>query len=291
MPARQPFTALCQTAAQSPLAGRADLHLHTHHSDGVYSPQQLVELARRAGLAAIALTDHDTLAGLPDAKAAAKGTGLEVISGAEITAEYAGHELHLLGYFVREDDAALTSALARIRQRRVERYEEMVRRLRAAGVALDAQDRPAGPAPDAVGRRHLAQWLVRAGKVATVREAFARYLKDGSPAAAPKWRLPVAEAIGLVRAAGGVASWAHPPAAAPFEHFAELRRLGLSAIEVEFADVSRARNRQLRDFAGKLGLAVSGGSDCHGPGPNEVGSCTISAAELERLRQATSSIL
>jgi predicted metal-dependent phosphoesterase TrpH len=178
----------------------------------------------------------------------------------------------------------LTSALAHIRERRVERYQEMVRRLRAAGVALDAQGRSTDPAPDAVGRRHLAEWLVRSGQVATVREAFARYLKDGLPAAAPKWRLPVAEAIGLVRAAGGVASWAHPPAATSFEQFAELRRLGLGAIEVEFADIRRARNRQLREFAAKLGLAVSGGSDCHGPGPREVGSCSISAEELERLR-------
>jgi predicted metal-dependent phosphoesterase TrpH len=287
MPARQPFTALCQTAARPRLTGRADLHLHTHHSDGAYSPQQVVEVARRAGLAAIALTDHDTLAGFSTATVAAKGTGVEIIPGAEITSGHGGQEMHLLAYFVRDDDEALTSALGHIRERRVERYQEMVQRLRAVGVVLDDEDRPTGPAPDAVGRRHLAEWLVRAGRVSTMREAFARYLKDGLPAAVPKWRLPVAEAIGLVRTAGGVASWAHPPAAAPFEQFAELRRLGLGAIEVEFADVSRARSRQLRKFAAELDLAVSGGSDCHGPGPHEVGSCTISAEELLRLRNAS----
>jgi predicted metal-dependent phosphoesterase TrpH len=152
---------------------------------------------------------------------------------------------------------------------------------------LNEEDALAGRAPDALGRRHLAEWLVRSGQVASVREAFARYLKDGSPAAAPKWRLPIGEAIALVRDAGGVASWAHPPPAAPFEQFAELRQLGLGAIEIEYPDIRPARNKRLREWAAKLGLAVSGGSDCHGPGPREVGCCTISADELRRLRQLT----
>jgi predicted metal-dependent phosphoesterase TrpH len=284
MPARQPFTALCQAAARPRLAGRADLHLHTTHSDGAYTPQQVVDLARRSGLAAIAVTDHDTLAGIPAALAAA-GTGLEVIAGVEITTEYAGHELHLLAYFVRTDAGPLTAALATIRAHRVERYHEMVRRLRAGGVVLDDEGPQTVPAPDTLGRRHLAEWLVRSGQVASVREAFARYLKDGSPVAAPKWRLPVAEAISLVRAAGGVASWAHPPATASFEQLAELRRLGLAAVEVEYPEIRGARNRQLREQAANLGLAVSGGSDCHGPGPRTVGCTTVSGEELERLRR------
>ncbi len=284
MPARQPFTALCQAAARPRLAGRADLHLHTTHSDGTYTPQQVIELARRSGLAAIALTDHDTCAGVPAARAAA-GTDLEVIAGVEISTEHLGHELHLLAYFVRTDDGPLTAALATIRAHRVERYHEMVRRLRAGGVVLDDEGPQAGPVPDTLGRRHLAEWLVRSGQVATVREAFARYLKDGSPAAAPKRRLPVAEALALVRGAGGVSSWAHPPAAASLEQFAALRNLGLNAVEVEYPEHRGARTRQLRDFATKLGLAVSGGSDCHGPGPRAVGSTTISGEELERLRR------
>jgi predicted metal-dependent phosphoesterase TrpH len=285
MPARQPFTALCKTAAQPRLVGRADLHLHTSHSDGAYTPQQIVELARRAGLAAIALTDHDTLAGVPAAVAAGKGAGVEVIPGVEITCDHAGHDLHLLGYFVHADDGPLHSALAQIREHRVHRYHEMVRRLRAKGIVVEEEGRALSPAPDALGRRHLAERLVRSGQVATVREAFARYLKDGSPAAAPKWRLPAAQAIDLVRGAGGVASWAHPPAAAQFEQFAELRRVGLAAVEVEYPDFRRGRSQQLREYAAKLGLAVSGGSDCHGPGPRQVGSCTISTEELDRLRR------
>jgi predicted metal-dependent phosphoesterase TrpH len=142
----------------------------------------------------------------------------------------------------------------------------------------------AATAPDTLGRRHVAERLVRSGQVATVAEAFARYLKDGSPAAVPKWRLPVAEAISLVRGAGGVASWAHPAATAPFEQFAELRRLGLAALEAAYPEIRGSRNRRLREYAARLGMAVSGGSDCHGPGPRDVGSCTISGEELQRLQ-------
>src|SRR5581483_4026541 len=118
MPARQPFTALCQLAARGRHAGRADLHLHTTHSDGTYTPAQVVDLARRSGLAALAITDHDTLQGVPDARAAAAGSALEVIAGVEISAEYQDGELHLLGYFVRVDDVALRSALQRLRVHR-----------------------------------------------------------------------------------------------------------------------------------------------------------------------------
>jgi predicted metal-dependent phosphoesterase TrpH len=264
------------------LAGRADLHLHTPSSDGTYTPAQLVDLAGRAGLAAIAITDHDTLCGLQATRTAAAGTGLEVISGVEITTEHGENELHLLAYFVRPDHQPLNNALAQIRTHRIERFDEMVRRLKVRGVVIAEDD--GIPAPATLGRRHLAERLVRSGQVATVREAFARYLKDGSPAAAPKWRLPVAEAIDLVRASGGVTSWAHPPSGAPFEQFVELRRLGLQAIEAEYPATRRARNRQLREYAGKLGLAITGGSDCHGPGPRSVGCSTISSEELEQLR-------
>src|SRR5262245_1719613 len=129
MPARQPFTALCQLAARGRHAGRADLHLHTTRSDGTYTPAEVIDLARRSGLAAVAVTDHDTLGGVPPARAAAAGSGLEVVSGAEITSEYRGRELHLLAYFVALDDGPLNAALEAIRRHRVERFREMGERL------------------------------------------------------------------------------------------------------------------------------------------------------------------
>ncbi len=283
MPAGQPFTILCQQLAHGPKAGRADLHTHSTASDGTYSPAEVVELARRAGLSAVALTDHDTLAGLPEARAAAAGTGLEVIAGVEITCEFRGRELHLLGYFVDPCDPALAAALAGIRRGRAERFAAMIQRLRACGVSVDEAEM--GPVPESVGRRHLAQFLVEQGRVPTVREAFSRWLADGGPADVPKKRLDVAEALALVRQAGGVAAWAHPVYDGTYQELAELARLGLEAVEVDFPDLKRSRSAEWRSWAAQLGLAVTAGSDCHGPGRRTVGARTVSDAELAQLRQ------
>jgi hypothetical protein len=285
MPAGQPFTALCQLAARGPQAGRVDLHVHTTYSDGTYTPAQVVDLARRAGLAAVAVTDHDTLGGVPAAREAAAGSPLEIVAGVEITSEYRQRELHLLGYFVALDHAGLTAALEAIRRHRVERFREMIERLRGRGVSLEGEEQCVQGAPEALGRRHLAEMLVRARRVANVREAFVRYLGDRGDVAVPKKRLPVAEALALVRDAGGVAAWAHPPYDCTQEHLTELRDLGLGAVEVEYPDMRRSRGLELRGWAQRLGLAASGGSDCHGPGRRSVGSCTISAAEFTQLRQ------
>jgi hypothetical protein len=285
MPAQQPFTALCQAANRQRHAGRADLHLHTTHSDGTYTPAEVVDLARRCGLSAVAVTDHDTFGGVGPARAAAIGFHVEVIAGAEITAEFRGREMHLLAYFVAPNDQPLNAALAKIRRHRAERFGEMVERLRQCGVHLNSEERQAPAAPEALGRRHLAEMLVRAGQVRTVREAFTRYLGDNGRAAVPKKRLPAAEALALVRGAGGVAAWAHPPYDCTPDSLAELRALGLGAVEAEYPDVRPSRERQLREWAAALGLAVTGGSDCHGPGRRSVGACTVSAEELERLRR------
>ncbi len=281
MPARQPFTALCQNLARGPHAGRADLHLHTTASDGTYTPAEIVELARRCGLSAVAVTDHDTLAALPAARAAASGTDLEVIAAAEITSEYAGRELHLLAYFVDPDDGPLTAALAAIRVDRTHRFREMIERLRGRGVSVDGE----GEAPDALGRRHLAELMVKQGRVGSVREAFARYLGDKGEVVVPKKRRPAAEVLALVRGAGGVAAWAHPAYDCTQAALAELRAAGLGAVEVEYPDTRRGRALELRAWAAELGLAVSGGSDCHGPGRRSVGACTVSSEELGALRR------
>jgi predicted metal-dependent phosphoesterase TrpH len=284
MPARQPFTALCQLAARGRYAGRVDLHLHTTHSDGAYTPEQVVELARRAGLSAAAITDHDTLGGVASAQAAAAGSGVEIVAGVEITAEYQQRELHLLGYFVALDYAPLTEALEELRLHRAARFQEMIERLRQRGVSFTGEERHVQGAPEALGRRHLAEMLVRTRRVATVREAFQRYLGDRGGVAAPKKRLPVAEAIALVRAAGGVAAWAHPSYDGTWEQLVELRDFGMGAVEVEYPNLRRSRTLELRAWAERLGLAITGGSDCHGPGRRGVGSCTISAEEFARLR-------
>jgi predicted metal-dependent phosphoesterase TrpH len=290
MPAGQPFTALCRHAAASPATGRVDLHLHTTYSDGLYTPRQVVDIARRSGLSAIALTDHDTMGGLAEAQAASLGADLEVVCGVEISAELDGRELHLLGYFCDSEYKPLLDALERLARHRADRFNEMVERLRVCGVEFADAELPATVGAETLGRRHLAELLVKTRRAGTVREAFLRYLSDGGKIAVPKACLPVREAIALVRASGGAAGWAHPSYDCTEDSLRRLRDMGLGALEVVYPAHRASRERQLRDLANRLELAVTGGSDCHGPEPAGrcIGTCTIHRSELEVLRRATS---
>jgi predicted metal-dependent phosphoesterase TrpH len=289
MPQHQPFTSLCRAISANPSGGRADLHVHTTHSDGAYTPAEVVDLAKRSGLAAVAITDHDTLSGIAAARAVVR-PGPEVIAGVEISAESGGIEVHVLGYFFRPDDAALNANLERLRARRAERFREMIERLRKIGVWLDPAEIPQETETLALGRRHLADLLVKARRAGSVREAFARYLHDGGQAVVPKRRLSAREAIALVRGAGGVASWAHPSYDGARVLLEDLQSLGLQAVEVDFPGCKPGRTRHLRAWAAELGLAVTGGSDCHGPGPyrQAVGARGVTANELDMLRRLAS---
>jgi predicted metal-dependent phosphoesterase TrpH len=290
MPAGQPFTSLCQLLGRGPHAGRADLHLHTTYSDGSYTPAEIVDLASRCGLSAIAITDHDTFGGVTPARKAAAGSGVEVICASELSCEFHGRELHALAYFVDSENVQLTQALAQVRRDRADRFREIIERLRTCGVSIEGEGKscPACKEPEALGRRYLAELLVEQGAVGSVREAFQRYLGDGGRADVPKKRLPAAKALALIRGAGGVAAWAHPSYDCTRESLADLRGQGLGAIEVEYPETKPSRVRELRQWAADLGLAVTGGSDCHGPGRRSVGACTISADELSKLRSMAS---
>jgi predicted metal-dependent phosphoesterase TrpH len=287
MPARQPFTLLCQAASRPPHSGRADLHTHTTFSDGSYTPSEVVDLARRSGLAAVAITDHDTLGGIPEACRAALGTSVQVIPGVEVTADLAGREIHLLGYYVRIDDLPLLTALQRLEMHRLTRFWEMAERLRRCGLSLDEGDLRAEASGGAVGRRNLAAILVKGNQVGSIRDAFRRYLADDGKIALPKLRLPAEEAIRLVQNAGGVVSWAHPWEQGMRETLLALRAFGLQAVEAAYPAFKQSRVRELRSLAAELGLAITGGSDCHGPGQprRAIGTCGLSAAELQALAQ------
>jgi predicted metal-dependent phosphoesterase TrpH len=295
MPARQPFTALCQALARPAPRRQADLHLHTTHSDGTADPAGLLVAARGAGLQAIAVTDHDTLGGylaaidLPVPPSGA-WPALEIVPGVEITSSFLGREVHLLAYDVRPNDPSLAGALAELRVARVERFRAMAGRLAALGASVEGEALrllvDESPAAHTLGRRHLAGLLVQAGRARNVREAFQRYLHDGGRASVPKERLAADRALTLAHAAGGVVSLAHPPADWGREELAGLLQIGLDAVEVDFPSCRPARAVQLREWAAELGLAVSGGSDWHGPSATgkHVGACGVSLEELGRLR-------
>ena len=285
MPARQPFTSLCRSLAGVRRSARVDLHIHTVWSDGLYTPAQIVELARRSGLPAVAITDHDTLAAIPIARELA-GPDLEIIPGVEISTVHRGRELHLLAYFVEPGHGPLHEALEHLQHHRRTRFFAMADRLRTLGVPLADAVLQSAAAQGAMGRRHLANLLVAERKASSVREAFQRYLGDGGRVNVLKERLPTGEAIALVRAAGGVSSWAHPGADCTWEVVRELYNSGMRALEVDWPTVKPGRARELRAWACELRMAVTGGSDCHGPDEprRSVGICGITVEELDKLR-------
>jgi predicted metal-dependent phosphoesterase TrpH len=267
---------------------RVDLHLHTTFSDGLYTPEQLVDLARRSGLAAIAITDHDTVAGIASARQTADGTP-EIIPAIEMTARFRLMDMHILGYFIDPDNAALQSGLARLNQARLNRLREMIERLTARGVSFSDEDRAELERLPNPTRRHLADFLVTSKQVASRKQAFQHYLRDTRGPPIPKLGLPAQEAISLIRAAGGVAIWAHPAYDCKRKLLQELRALGLQGIEVEYPGYPPNRVKQLRQLAHEMNMLISGGSDCHGPGDyfRSVGARSITWQELTAIREAT----
>ncbi len=264
-----------------------DLHAHTTASDGALSPTALVELARREGIGVLGVTDHDTVAGLDEALAAGTRVGVEVIPGMEISCYYHRQEVHLLGYFVHHHGPALLEQLAAWREERLGRMRHMVERLRRYGIHLDADRLAARDAGASVGRPHVAQALVQDGHVATVEEAFDRFLAEGKPAYVPRQRVPVAQAILLVRKAGGLPVLAHPGIYHNDGMIADLVRDGLAGIEVLHRDHNEAAVERYRRLAARYDLACTGGSDFHGLAaatPQRLGQPNLPQADLEALR-------
>lgn len=286
MPRRSPYTLAAGRLAQLAAPARADLHSHTTASDGEYTASQVVALARQAGLRAVAVTDHDTLAGVAEARAAA-GDAIELVPGVEISTGFAGREFHLLGYFVRTDHAGLSAALAAVCASRRERFRELVAGLREREVRVpEDRVRLIEEGTASLGRRHVATIVLASGAARTRTEAFHRFVNPIARKGPPKALVPIGDAIALVRAAGGVTSLAHPPSDLTEDQFADLRAAGLDALEVVYPWGRRSPAARLRETAARLGLAVSGGSDCHGPDPahRRIGSCAITSDELDALR-------
>ena len=270
--------------------GRADLHIHTTHSDGACSPCEVVQAAAGVKLAAMAITDHDSLSALAVARPEAERLGIELVSGIELTTEHDGRELHLLGYFFRPQDPALASTCDSMRIRRASRIEEMVDRVASLGLRVDLEAIRRTYPRATIGRRHLADWLARSGQVADRRAAFALYLGDGRAGDVPKPRVPIAEAISLIREAGGVAALAHPPYDLREQGLESLVAMGLAAIEVDGPGIAKSRRPRMAESARRLDLVPVGGSDFHAndrPG-RWVGSTTTPRESLERLRSLSS---
>jgi hypothetical protein len=263
---------------------RVDLHMHSTASDGSRAPSDVVAAAQAAGLTAIALTDHDTLAGITEARAAGDRAGVRVIAGVELSAvDAAGAEVHILGLHIARP-APLQDALDVFRIARRQRALEIVEKLNALGVAVtkEAVLEQAGEA--AIGRPHVARALVAGGFARDHREVFDRWLGAGRPAFVEKRRLSIAEAFALIHDGGGLAVIAHPGPDGTREKLAALAALGMDGVEVRHPGHSAADTARLAALAGDLELLPSGGSDWHGAGegPRVIGCMQVPAEWLER---------
>ena len=271
----------------TPAGGRrADLHAHTFFSDGLLSPEALVERAVERGLSALAVTDHDTVEGLGRSRLAA-GRQLELVPGIELSSAMDGLDLHILGYYLDPEHAPLRARLERFQDERRERAVRMMQRLEALGAPIDPESVFELAGPGVVGRPHVAGALLRAGHVASMDEAFKRFLGPGGAAFVPRPAFHPREAIALIHEADGVSVLAHPGGAMGDEVLERLVAVGLRGVEVWHPQHNPATVRRYRALASRLRLLESGGSDFHGhPRGADLGDMQVPLSALDALKAA-----
>ena len=273
-----------------------DLHVHSSASDGTDAPDLVVAKAAGIGLTALALTDHDTLSGIPAARRAAAQFPIELISGVELSVDHADVKIHMLAYFLEPNPGPLQNRLEELRTGRTTRNRRIVERLNELGYPITMEDVLRQAAGDAVGRPHIADALVEAGAIEHRSEAFVDLLSDGGSAYVERDRLTAIDAIRLAGESGGVTSIAHPltisaDAATLRSIFEDLRDAGLAGIEAYYSEHTPAIRTQLANVAADLGLVATGGSDYHGLGKPDLqigsgwGDLIVPDAALEELRQ------
>ncbi len=247
-----------------------DLHAHSTASDGSLTPTQLISLAQSEGLAAIALTDHDTVAGLDEAARAARSLGIGFVPGVELEVEWDTGVFHLLGLGLSHWDGRFETRLVEIRTRRTRRNRAMVDLLRRAGIPITYDELVRIAGHDTVGRPHFAQWLVQHGTVTTMQEAFDTMIGEGQPFYLPKEGESVGRTCDMIHGAGGRAVLAHPQTLRLgwdelVKSLKRWRGEGLDGVEAYHANLAAREAHRLAAIADDLGLLVSAGSDYHGP--------------------------
>ncbi len=254
--------------------------MHSTASDGVYTPEEVVEIALTNALDVIALTDHDTTDGVARAQAAAEGTPLRVIAGVELSAEDTRADRHILGYFVDLRDTALSRLLNELRDARVSRVVRILNNLERMGISVPIENvlsiAEKGGGRSVLGRPHIARAMLSLGHVGSIQEAFDRYIGDSKPAYEAHHPLPSAEAIRAIHEAGGVAVMAHPGRYSDYRpYLAEMISEGLDGVEVYYPEHPASLINELRAKAAEHNLWMTVGSDFHrreGDGKARIGS-------------------
>ena len=267
----------------------ADLHIHTHYSDGTMSPEEVVADALHCGIHCIAITDHDTIDGISPAIEAAKGHDLEVLPGIELSSEVNGKDVHMLGYLFNWRDASLLEQLKEMQNARAERMKKMIQKLEALGIHNISFEEINGSArTTALGRPHLAAALVEKKVVGNMRAAFDKYLAEGAPAYVPKFKQTPQDAIKLIKGFGGIAVLAHPMLSNVDELIPALVAAGLGGLEAHYPNCSVNVMQFYEGLARKHHLVVTGGSDAHGAAKKHtfIGKVRIPYDLVEKLKEA-----
>jgi len=268
--------------------GPADLHVHTHFSDGKHSPADVVRMAAEAGIKILAITDHETVDGLAEAEKAGNEKGVEIVPGIEFAGRMGnGVEAHILGLWIDPAHPDIRKTIDMLQEERVERAEKMVARLQNIDVGVTMEDVRKNVGRGGIGRPHLAQALVDVAAVSSFKEAFKTLIGKDCPGYVPRKNLTGQDAIDIIRKAGGVSVLAHGLIGGPQrEHVKKLCDMGIDAIEIYHPKLKKEQTEWLVEYANKNGLGVSGGSDWHGEGWSEtaIGKYTIGMSEVERLK-------
>jgi 3',5'-nucleoside bisphosphate phosphatase len=267
--------------------GKIDLHSHSIASDGELQPDEVAERAKVAGVSVWALTDHDTIAGLPAAADAANRRGLRLVPGMELSAFLGAKEIHVLGHFLDPAHPSLRRFEDDLAVRRRRRMEQIVEKLGAVNVKIRVADIEKWSGGKTIGRPHVARAIQEAGYVATVKEAFDRFLGEGKPAYVSRFRLEVADAVAFVRSAGGTATIAHPGVSRiDARQMEKLRAAGMDGLEVHHADHDPGMRERFLRMAESLDMVPTAGSDFHGENispDRHLGQVTMDAGDLKRL--------
>jgi len=264
----------------------ADLHLHTNASDGEYSPQFVVRAAKVQGFTAIAITDHDTLSGIPDAIQTCQEVNLELITGVEISTVWQSKEIHILGYLLDIDNSPLQEKLVEMKNSRSERINKMVIQLRNLGYDINLFEVLEISGSGAIGRPHIAKILMGKGYVKTIKEAFIKLLSPGCPAYIPRYKITPQEAISLILNAKGIPALAHPGINPDDNLIPYLKGIGLQGIEVWHPEHNNQAVNKYYNLAKTYDLLMTGGSDWHGSNKDNdffLGSIKIEYSLVEKM--------